>query len=567
MSEILRVEDLWWRYEGRKDWVLRGLDLSVSSGEVVGIVGPSGAGKTTFCLSLVGVIPQRLQGAYRGKVTVDGLDTVRDDLTEISRRLSLVFEDPETQYVMSTVEDEILLALENIVNSREEISERIEWALKAVGLSADFLQRNPLQLSGGEKQRVAIASAIATHPKILVLDEPTSDIDPVGKLEVFESIRSLREELGATVLIVEHETEFLSETADRIVAFSNGRVAFEGAPQRVFSDISSIQQLGISPPHPCRITCALGLKPSLTELEAERTLKEAITKGYVKVREVIEEPPREPRCGMKELASLDRVYFSYPNGAEALKGVDLKIYEGDFIALVGPNGSGKSTLAKILCGLLPPTAGQVKIEGKPISRFHRRDLAKLVSYVFQNPDHQLFNQTVRDEVAFAPRILDLPEDEVTERTSESISAMELNGLEDEHPLFLSKGERRRLALASILSLKPKMLIIDEPTTGQDYRTNSRIMALLRNLNRSGYTILLITHALSIVSMVVDRLLVMHMGRILKDGTPKEVLDDDEVVKKARLIVPTAKRIAERLSSYGVSKDVLTVEELLKQLAP
>ena len=567
MSEILRVEDLWWRYEGREDWVLRGLDLSISSGEVVGIVGPSGAGKTTFCLSLIGVIPQRLQGTFRGKVTVDGLDTVRDDLTKISRKLSLVFEDPEAQYVMSTVEDEILLALENIIDSREKIADRIEWALNAVGLSTDFLLRNPLQLSGGEKQRVAIASAIATHPKILVLDEPTSDIDPVGKLEVFGSIRNLREELGATVIIVEHETEFLSGTADRIIAFSNGKVAFEGTPQRVFCDMSAIQQLDIFPPQPSRITCALGLKPSLTEEEAEKTLIEAIAKGYLKIRKIIEESPTEPMRGMKELASFDGVHFSYPNGAEALKGVDLKIFEGDFIALVGPNGSGKSTLAKILCGLLSPTAGQVKIDGKPISKFRRKDLAKLVSYVFQNPDHQLFNQTVREEVAFAPEMLDVSEGEVRERTSESISAMELNGLENEHPLFLSKGERRRLALASILSLKPKMLIIDEPTTGQDFRTNSRIMALLRNLNKSGFTVLLITHALPIVSAIVGRLLVMHMGRILKDGTPREVLDDEEVIKKARLIVPTAKRIAESLSCYGVSKDALTAEELLKYLTP
>jgi len=564
MSEILKVEDLWWKYEGREDWVLRGLDLSVSSGEVVGIIGPSGAGKTTFCLSLIGVIPQRLQGAFRGKVTVDGLDTVHNDLTKISRKLSLVFEDPEVQYVMSTVEDEILLALENIIDSREKIADRIEWALNAVGLSTDFLLRNPLQLSGGEKQLVAIASAIATHPKILVLDEPTSDVDPVGKLEVFDSIRKLREELGVTVVIVEHETEFLSRLADRIVAFSNGKVAFAGTPQEIFCNISAIQQLDVFPPQPSQITCSLGLKPSLTEEEAENTLREAIVKGNLRIRK----PPEESAIvsiDRVELVALDGVHFSYPNGVEALNGIDLKIFEGDFIALVGPNGSGKSTLAKILCGLLSPKAGQVKIEGKPISKFHRRDLARLVSYVFQNPDHQLFNQTVKEEVAFAPKILGISEDEVEERTDESISEMELNGLENEHPLFLSKGERRRLALASILSLKPKMLIIDEPTTGQDYRTNSKIMALLRNLNRKGFTILLITHALPIVSSNVSRLLVMYMGKILKDGAPRVVLDDDEVVKKARLIVPTAKRIAESLSGYGIPRNALTADELLQYL--
>jgi len=565
VSEVLKVEDLWWKYEGRKDWALKGLDLSISSGEVVGIIGPSGAGKTTFCLSLTGVIPQRLPGTFKGKVTIDSLDTLNHDPTKIARKLSLVFEDPEVQYVMSTVEDEILLALECIMDSREEIANRIEWALNAVGLSTDFLSRNPLQLSGGEKQRVAIASALAMHPKILVLDEPTSDIDPVGKSEVFDSIKRLREILGVTVVIVEHETEFLSRLADRIIAFSNRKVAFTGTPQEIFCNTSAIRQLDVFPPQPSQITCSLGLKPSLTEEEAENTLREAIVKGNLKIRKPPEESTTGSIYGMKELAKFDGVHFSYPNGVEALRGVDLKIFEGDFIALVGPNGSGKSTLAKILCGLLSPTAGQVNIEGEPISKFYRRDLAKLVSYVFQNPDHQLFNQTVKEEVAFAPRILGISEGEVKERTDESISDMELNGLENEHPLFLSKGERRRLALASILSLKPKMLIIDEPTTGQDYRTNSKIMALLSNLNKKGFTILLITHALPIVSSNVCRLLVMYMGRILKDGAPREVLDDDEVVKKARLMVPTAKRIAESLSDYGIPRNVLTADELLQYL--
>lgn len=320
------------------------------------------------------------------------------------------------------------------------------------------------------------------------------------------------------------------------------------------------------PPQPSQITCTLGLKVALTIDEATDTLTRAIDEGLLKVSPIRKRLTEEALTGAEELISCRQLHFTYPTRVEALRGIDLKICEGEFAAIVGPNGSGKSTLAKILCGLLTPTKGTVTIKGQPEQCYHRKDLAQLVSYVFQNPDHQLFNQTVWEEVAFGPRILGLPADVVNERVKESVLSMELNGLEDEHPLFLSKGERRRLALASILALRPRILIVDEPTTGQDYRTNSKIMELLKSLGRKGYTILLITHAIPVVAANVRRLIVICGGRILADGEPRKVLDDAEVVEKARLTVPTVKRIAERLSERGIPRDVLTVRELLENLS-
>lgn len=230
MSKAAVVENVWWRYEGRSDYALKGLSLEVERGEVLAVMGHSGAGKTTLALALTGIIPQRVPGAFKGRVEVLGMSTIKADVTEIAKRAAIVFEDPEIQFVMSTVEDEIALALEPLRIGREEMKERIVWSLELVGLDRSFLGRFPLQLSGGEKQRVAIAAAVAREPELLILDEPTSDLDPAGKEEVVAAIRRLRDQLDTTVVLIEHEPEYVAEFADRVAVIKEGRVALDGEP-------------------------------------------------------------------------------------------------------------------------------------------------------------------------------------------------------------------------------------------------------------------------------------------------------------------------------------------------
>ncbi len=543
MVKAIEAREVRWKYLGREEPALRGLSLSVEKGEFVAIMGPSGAGKTTFVLTLNGTIPQRLPGDFSGSVKVLGMDTREHDVTELARKVAIVFEDPEMQFVMTTVEDEIVLGLEPLGLSREEMEERIKWSLDLVGLSKDFLDRHPYQLSGGEKQRVAIATALARHPEVLVLDEPTSDLDPQGKEEVVSAIRRVRDELDITVILVEHESEIVAEFADRVIVLREGKVFLEGEPREVFAKAKELKEIGVYPPETAEISARLEL--SSIALSAEE-LAEAL-KGKVSINQVRREA--DDGASRRLVARCVSIEYVYPGGIKALRGVNLEVREGEFIALVGPNGSGKTTLAKVMAGLLTPTKGDVLIAGRSVKEYGRAELARLVGYVHQNPDHQLFCQKVYDEVAFGLRLLGLPEDEVKRRVEEVLKLVNLSGLEDEHPFFLSKGEKRRLALASVYALNPRLLIVDEPTTGQDRGFCDRIMALLKALTRDGKAVIVITHSIPIAAKYADRIVVLKSGKVIADGSPRDILAS-RAVEEGRLIIPQTLKVSRLLGLNG-----------------
>jgi len=563
VNYIIEVDNLWWRYKGRDNFALKDINLKVKEKEILGIMGPSGSGKTTLCLTLNGIIPQRIPGEFKGKVKVFGKSVLECDVSEIASSVGLVLEDPEIQFVMSTVEDEVILGLEKLDLSREEILERLYWALELVNLPRNYLNKRPLELSGGEKQRVAIASMIALRPKILVLDEPTSDLDPKGKKEVFESLWRIREELGITVVIVEHESEFLAKFADRIVILNEGKVVAEGTPREVFSKINEIMNYGIRPPQVTEIGYHLGLKPLPLSLEEFINL---FTEEFKRNRmRLLTRPLLLSNVSSSEVViECHDVHFTYPDGTRALNGVDLEIEKGEFLAIVGPNGSGKTTLAKVMCGLLKPTKGKVLVFNEEPWKSSRCVMCKRVGYVFQNPDHQLFNQKVFDELAFGLRILGAEKVEIETRVNSLLKTLKLTELENEHPFFLSKGERRRLALGSVLALEPEVLIVDEPTTGQDYGMCFELMNLLKEYNESGKTVILISHSIPLVVEYVNRLVVMCDGRIIADGDPHEILSKDEVVRKAHLLVPQVTLVSKELRSRGYSIDpcIIKLSEFL-----
>ncbi len=557
MASVVEIKDLWWRYEGSKQEVLRGVNLSIERGEFAAIMGPSGAGKTTLVLTLNGSIPQRIPGEFRGRVNVLGMDTLSHDVTEIARRVALVFEDPEIQFVMSTVEDEIILALEPLGLPRDEIRSRVEWSLELVGLDKSFLGRHPYQLSGGEKQRVAIATALARQPDILVLDEPTSDLDPIGKEEVISAIRSLRRELDITIVMVEHESEIVAEFADRIYILDRGRVVLDGESYNVFREIDKVKEHAVYPPEYIELASRIRLDG------IPRTLEELIDRlrGYS-----LEVKPFRHVAGGgggEAILKCRDIYFTYPDGVEALKGVSLDIRRGELIALTGPNGSGKTTLAKIFAGLLKPTRGVVEVLGKPLDTYDRQALSSIVGYVYQNPEHQIFNQSVWDEVAFGLRIRSRSVEDVSGRVEEALKMFNLYGLRREHPFFLSKGEKRRLALASIYVLNPKVLIVDEPTTGQDKRFSEALIKLFREMVSSGKTVIVITHTIPLAARYSDRMIVLKDGRVLAEGSPHEILSKVEVVREGRLITPQTARIYSSLDLPPPPP--LSVEEFLERV--
>jgi energy-coupling factor transport system ATP-binding protein len=527
--EIINVQDLYWQYYSSPDYALKGISLSVEKGEFLAVTGPSGAGKTTLMLTLAGIIPQRLPGKFKGEVTVLGESTLSADLARLMQRVGVVFEDPEIQFVMGSVEDEVSLSLEPLDISEDELHRRVNRALKVVGLDESFLSRNPLQLSGGEKQRVAIASAIAKEPEILILDEPTSDLDPLGKEEVIQAVEKLRRETDLTIILVEQDPEIIQRFAERVVVLNGGKIVFDGEPRELYKNLEHLKRFSIYPPELYELSFKAGLNsPSyekLLEMARSGNLNHDICKFY------------ETRSEGKPKLQAVNITHVYPGSVKALENVNLAIGTGELVAFLGPNGSGKTTLAKILAGLLDPTEGKVLIDGKDLRSFNRLELASKVGYVYQNPQHQLFCQSVYEEVAFGLRLRGLPINEIEEKVEVALETFRLGHLRDEHPFFLSKGEKRRLALASVYALDPDILIVDEPTTGQDRVFSEQLFQLLRELSYKNKSVIVITHSVELAAKYADRLIILRRGRIIADGSPVDVLTNDAITRDAKLKTP------------------------------
>ncbi|MGC8835736.1 MAG: ABC transporter ATP-binding protein [Infirmifilum sp.] len=538
---ILEAKEVYWRYAGSKKPILENINLRVDEGEFVAITGPSGAGKTTLVLTLIGVIPQRLPGEFQGKVLLLGYDTSRTQISEITRNVGVVFEDPEIQFVMSNVEDEILLGLEPLQLDEHEIQERIEWSLNLVGLDKSFLPRSPLQLSGGEKQRVAIAAAVARRPKPLILDEPTSDLDPQGKEEVVSALRSLINEYRTTVVMVEHEPELIVEFADRLLVMDEGRIVLEGKPSEVYELGETALKHAAYPPDYIQLARQLNIKAR----DTGDLLRQAYSNA-VKFNGVCNPRVIEGRKG-DVIVSIRDVWFEYKPEKPVIRGVDLELRLGELVFLMGPNGSGKTTLSKLVAGLLKPSKGEVLIDKRGVGEYTREELSSIIAYIYQNPQHQIFNQTVWDEVAFGWRLRGVPERLYAEKVEEALKLFNLKGLEEEHPFFLSKGEKRRLAIASVYALNPKVLVVDEPTTGQDRRLGEQLMSIFRSLVDKGKTVLVVTHSVGLAYKYADRLLVMVDGRIIADGSPRLILEEDDIVYKAHLRQPVEVQVCKILA--------------------
>jgi len=423
--------------------------------------------------------------------------------------------------------------------------------------------REPSTLSGGQKQRLAIASVLAMHPRLLVMDEPTTDLDPVGKEDVLQLARRLRDQM--TMVLIEHETEEALR-ADRVVLLKEGRILREGPPREVLANGRLLEEAGVRPLDVAEFF-SRALRLSYPKEALPLTVEEGVTefRKCLKLRDEeqrhLEQRDRRQNGG-KVVLRMEKVSYRYPSGVEALKGIDLEIREGEFVAIVGQNGSGKTTLAKLLGGLLRPTSGKVEVFRKDTRGLSVRELAGKVGYCFQNPDHQIFAETVFSEVAFGPRNLDLKGEELKRNVEKALEAVELVGYEARDPFARTKGERQRVAVASILATKPEVLILDEPTTGLDYPQQRSMMEMISSLNRKGHTILIITHSMSTVARYAHRTLVLEGGNILMDGTTREVFSCEEELKRCFLRPPPIVRLGKRL---GITP--LTVEELLEVVEP
>jgi energy-coupling factor transport system ATP-binding protein len=560
MEPAVSIEGLAYRYRGQQKPALKGVNLEVAEGEFVVVMGSSGAGKSTLCVSLNGLIPHFFKGKMEGTVRVGGHPTSEGKVGEFAQEVGLVFQDFEAQLFSTNVALEVAFGPENFRVERGEMIERVERVLGQVHLEG-FENRTPSTLSGGQKQRLAIASVLAIEPRILCLDEPTTDLDPVGKLGIFEIAEDLKDRDDVTLIVVEHETEETLE-ADRIIVLRDGEIVADRPAREVLRDVELLEESSVMPLQVTRFFHEMGLWQGQLPLTPQEGVAEFRRRGWLvnpdRHRRLVEADGKREEGYGEPVIEVEGLTHRYPNGVIALEGVDLTVRRGEFLAVLGQNGSGKTTLVKHFNGLLKPTEGTVRVGEDETTEQGLRRLGRSVGYVFQNPDHQIFSDTVSDEVAFGPKIRGMEESEIKERVEEALAAVGLEGRGDEDPFGLTKGERQRVAVASVLAVRPEVLILDEPTTGLDYAEQRSMMDLIKSLNEAGSTIIVVTHTMWVVAEYAHRAVVVRDGKIFLQGTVREVFAEEDELHDAALRPPHIVSLGNALGY-----PVLSVEEIIE----
>jgi energy-coupling factor transport system ATP-binding protein len=541
---------------------LSDVNLSVKRGSFTLLVGPSGSGKSTLCQMLNGIIPHVLGGVMTGKIIVNGQDVSQTQVQNLASSVGLLFQDPEWMFATLQVEDEVAFGPENLRTQPAEIKQRVEEALNYVNLMP--LRKNLVwALSGGQIQRLGLATVLAMQTPLIVLDEPTANLDPATTHAVHRLILRLRQDGKTVILVTKDLDEFIAE-ADDVILLSEGRVLAQGSPREVVEKHGPLMlDLGVWLPEPTEIGLRLKKDGLLDGKPVPLTVEEAAeTLACASFRNV---PSKKGQVTLGDvLVRAENVRFSYTKRSQALLGVSFDIRQGEIAAIVGQNGAGKSTLSKLLVGLLKPSGGQLTLFGRKAHQWHVQDLANDVALVFQNPEHQFLSDTVREELEYSLLAQGIDDQqEVDRRVQAMLERLEITESAESHPFSLSAGSKRRLGVATMLvGGRARLLIVDEPTYGQDKRLTERLMDLINFLRREGITVLMITHDMRLVDAHIDRAIVMANGEKLFDGTPGELFQQSKVVERAALRPTALRRLVDALRARGVKvPDGLNTVEL------
>ncbi len=509
----LVVENLSFRYRDRTNVAVRDLSFEAHPGEILLIAGASGCGKTTLIRCINGLIPRSYKGEISGHIKVFGEETKDWALSRISQRIGTVLQDPERQILGTKVLNEVAFGLENLGVTREEIIQRADEALSFLGISA-LRDRETFTLSGGEKQKVALAGVLAMRPSILLLDEPLASLDPASAQDTLDTVRQLADE-GKTILMIEHRVEdVLRIKPDRVMYLSEGEIRYLGQVEGLYKNVSYRE----------------------VKLPAEQVIEYAKWAPAPAEMKIL--PDAAGGGSEKEpLVKFENVAFEYEPGAEVLHGINLEIRRGDVIAVLGANGAGKTTFVKHAIGLLKPKSGSVYVNGRDTRDVTVAQIAGTLGYVFQSPSHMLFAPTVREELAFGPNNMKHAKNQIEKEVKEALRIVNLSDKEQDPPLALSFGQQKRVSIAAILAMRSRILIMDEPTAGQDYQNYMSFMDSILQL--PGFeAILFITHDVDLAVIYANRVLMVAGGRLVADGPPQEVLRDFDRLKTNRL-VPTS----------------------------
>ncbi|SFE54113.1 ABC transporter ATP-binding protein [Alteribacillus iranensis] len=570
MNPIIQLKDVTFTYEDEDSSVLKNLSLEIYEGEFVLIVGPSGCGKTTLCQTFNGIVPNVMEGEMAGDIQVNNKDVLHLDLKDLSTKIGLVFQDPDAQLCNIYVEDEVAFAPENLRVDPDEIRQRISHCLKLVGMEG-FENRKVHELSGGQKQKVGIASVLSMQPSTLILDNATANLDPQATKDIFMLMQVLHKEYGHTVIMVESKIDDIMHLVDRVLVMDDGRIVEQGTPQEVLENsMDVLSEMGVWVPEVSELALELkqkGLHFNKFPISVEEAAEELSGKWSLN-KFIPSTMKKQKKSGDTSAISVKGLHYKYPNGTVALKNVNFEVEKGSFVTILGTNGSGKTTLVKHLMGIIPPPKGKVLVNNKDIAKRDLLAMSDEIAYVFQNPEHQFVADTVFEEVIYGLRVKEnidrdeeLPQ-EIVDKGIDALKQIQLYDQKDRNPFVLSGGEKRRLSVMASLILGQDIVILDEPTTGQDYKSATHLLQLCKDLQEQGKTIIMITHDIRLVCKWADDAIVMHQGELIYDGSVESLFMEEDVLKKASLIEPPISKLSKSLfPSYD--KAVITIDQFLQ----
>lgn len=531
---VIEFRNFGFQYKAQQEPTLYDINLTIYEGEKVLILGSSGSGKSTLASCINGIIPFSDEGTITGSLKVNGVETREASVFELSKTVGTVLQDSDAQFVGLSVGEDIAFSMENDNMPRPEMVPRVKRFASVVGMQ-DFLGAVPFQLSGGQKQKVAIAGVLGERVNILIFDEPLAALDPQAGLETVEVIDALSREENRTVLIIEHRLEdVLHRHVDRIIFLSEGRILADTTSEALLRS-SRLKEYGIR--EPLYLTamkfagCDLEAQPQISDFASLELTEENREKLLRFFSETVSAPPAPTGDPLLEFQNVTFAYDKDP----VVRGVSFQVRQGERIAVIGKNGAGKSTAARLACGVIRPQAGQILLEGGDAKELSVKELGEHIGYVMQDPNQMLIKDVIKSEVELALVLRSYSKEERQRRASAALRACNLYPMRNWPVDSISYGQKKRVTTASMMALEPEILILDEPTAGQDYNSYSEIMSFVNDLNQKYHTtILFITHDLHLAIEHTDRTIVFADGQVVADDTPFAVLADDAVIEKAHL---------------------------------
>ena len=553
MDKYISFNQFTFQYDAQAEATLKDISFDIAKGEKVLILGPSGSGKSTLAQCLNGIIPNIHKGQAQGQVRIDGQDIFKQSIYDKSQLVSTVLQDPDGQFIGLTVAEDLAFALENDCADQSEMKDKVALWAERLDLTS-LLNHRPQDLSGGQKQRVSLAGVLIDESPILLFDEPLANLDPKSGQETIDLIDKIHKEVGATTIIIEHRLEdVLYRPVDRILLVNDGELLFNGSPDELLSSTLLLEN-GIREPLYVTVLRQLGFDTrsaqNLSQLDALDLSDLALPDRVLKDKR---------DSSSDSILKVEGLSVSYGDNPAIIEDLSFSLKKGERLAIVGKNGAGKSTLAKALCGFVP-SQGKLTYEGQDISQDSIAERSERIGFVLQNPNQMISQTMIFDEVALGLRLRGIEEAEVEERVHEVLKTCGLYSFRKWPISALSFGQKKRVTIASILVLKPEIIILDEPTAGQDYKTYTDIMTFLDSLQKQGHTIVMITHDMQLMLEYSDRCLVVVEGKVIADGNPVTILNQKGLLESANLKQTSLYTLGQKLSSDPVEVTQYYIEK-------